>query len=420
MEAWGGTDAPAASRRGGWSRLHASTPSRLLLCVLLAPMGCALEEVTIPLGREVLVVQGVMTLDSTTAAQYIVVERSLTGTINVPDQDSLRAPPRPPLPESGALVVVTRDDGDSVTFFEIPDTLGVYRLDSVLARPFFTAGRVYALRVRVLDGRVVAGRMRMPDYPVVSGIPPDGASFNRDHDTLRVTWSGGGASKGVFVQVRPRDIERRLTLFFFTDSARFRVAGPQPLPFVDDDKPPAVWIPGTRQTFTVAAVDTNLFEFTRSGNDPFTGSGFINTLTGALGVFGGVAPVNRTYEVVADSNHPFEGRYRLSGRVNTDTLVGDLRLFVTRDVPAPELVSALVVDPVGFLAPQAEATGRVRIGSGQLQLTLLRDVPGPRLDQRRVQLLGTFRPDSVTIGQVVGMGDTVVGQFRLERLPGSP
>ena len=407
--------------RNGAARAVTCLSVPLCLCAAVPLLsGCSLEEITIPLGQELLVVQGVMSLDSTQPAQYIVVERSLTGTIDVPDQDSLRAPPRPPLPESGALVVVTRDDGDSVIFAEIPDTLGVYRLDSALARPFFLAGRVYGMRVRVLDGRTVTGRMRMPDYPVVGGIPAEGATFNRDRDTLRVTWSGGGATKGVFVQVRPRDIERRLTLFFFTDSARFRVAGSQPLPFVGDDKPPSVWIAGTRQTFTVAAVDTNLFEFTRSGNDPFTGSGFINTLAGALGVFGGVAPVNRTYEVVGDSNHPFEGRYRLDGTAFSDTLAGDLRLFVTRDLPAPQLVSALIVGPQGFIAPQGEATGRVRIGSGQLELTLLRDPPGPALDQRRVKLLGTFVPNGVTTGLVVTPGDSVVGAFRLERLPGSP
>jgi hypothetical protein len=222
----------------------------------------------------------------------------------------------------------------------------------------------------------------------------------------------------VFVQVRPRDIERRLTLFFFTDSAQFRVAGNQPLPFVGDDHPPVVWVPGTRMTFTVAAVDTNLFDFTRSGNNPFTGSGFINTLDGALGVFGGVAPVNRTYEVVGDSNHPYEGRYRLTANVGQTPLEGTLRLFVSRDAPEPLLVAALVESPVGFAAPRAEGAGRVE--NGRLSFVLLRDPPGAGVSPERVELRGAFEPAGVSTGEVLGAGQQPVGAFRLERLPGAP
>lgn len=384
------------------------------LCAALAG-GCALAEVTIPLGHEVLVVQGVLTLDPAAPAQSIVVERSLTGTVLVPDQDSVRGV-LPPLPVSGAVVRVTRDDSMQVTFGE-SDTLGIYTLDSSLARPFIQAGRRYVLYVRVPDGREVHGTMRMPDFPAVSGVPPDGATFDRDRDTLNVTWSGGGSTKGVFVQVRPRDIQRRLTLFLFTDSARFRLAGSMPLPLVSDSSPPTVWVPGTRQTFTVAAVDTNLFDFARSGNNPFTGDGFLNRLEGALGVFGGVAPVNRTFQVVGTVDHPWEGRYSLEGSVFGDTLLGELRLFVTRDLPEPVLVAALMESP-GGPALRAEVVGRVE--AGVLTVTLLRDPPGPVVSRERVRLEGVFHPDSVTSGTISAQAGVVAGPFRLERLGGPP
>lgn len=391
------------------AQAHKRTSALAAWVLLLA--SCALEEVTIPLGDEVLVVQGVMTLDPGVPAQYIVVERSLTGTLDVPDQDSLRAPPRPPLPVVGASVVVRRDDGVAMVFTE-GTTPGVYELDSATAAGFFQANRVYTLRVDTPAGRVVTGRMRMPDFPVVGGIPPDGAEFNRDHDTLQVTWSGGGATKGVFVQVRPRDIGRRLTMFFFTDSTTFRVGGTQRLPFVSDEHPPIVFVPGTRQTFTVAGIDTNLFDFTRSGNEPFTGSGFLNTLEGALGVFGGVAPVNRTYRIIADADDPIEGRYRLDGILGT----GEFDVFVTRDSigEAPLLLAAIATQTGGALVPQAELTGR--LVRGRLEMAILRDVPGYEVQQTRWLLRGVFVPDS-TVGDVRNTNGEILGDFSFTRLP---
>jgi hypothetical protein len=382
-----------------------------------ATAGCALEKITIPQGQRVLVVQGVLTLDPAAPQQTIVVEWSLTGTVEVPDQDSVRGV-LPPVPVTGAIVRVTRDDSLSVSFAE-SDTAGIYTLDAAAAAPFLQAGRVYRLLVRTPEGVEARGRMRMPGFPIVSGVPPEGSSFNRDRDTLRVEWAGGGSTKGVFVQVRPRDIERRLTLFFFTDSARFRIAGNMPLPFAGDEHPPVVWVKGTRQTFTVAAVDTNLFDFARSGNNPFTGAGFLNRIEGALGVFGGVAPVNRTFEVVGDSGHVLEGRYRLDGSLATgDTIIGELRLFVTRDGPAPLLVATLVDNPAGWLLPRAEGAGRV--SSGTLRLELYRDPEGVEVARERLVLTGPFGAQSVTQGTIAGVDGAASGSYRLERLGGLP
>lgn len=411
---------------------HHCASARLRVCasVLVASslmtVSCKLQEVTIPLGSEVVVVQGVLTLDSTAAAQYVIVERSLTGTLLIPSQDSLRGPPRPPLPISGASVVVTRDDGDSVVLAEAvfdpvrqaADPAGVYSFRRADAPTFLEPGRVYRLRVRTPDGRVVTGRTRMPGLPVLGGVPAEGATFDRDRDTLDVTWSGATASKGVFVQVRPRDLERRLTMLLFTDSSRFRVAGRLPLPFEDDTIPPAVWIAGTRETFTVAAMDTNFFAFFRTGNDPFTGSGFLNTLEGGLGVFGAMAPVNRTYVVRGTVDHPFEGRYQLdftptttSGRAFTAVL----ELFVNRDRPEPVLINALGTVTEGFFAGRLalEASGRAQ--DGRLHLWLMDTESGA--EQPRVLLLGGFDPGGSASGIVTTRDSGTVGSYILSRLP---
>jgi hypothetical protein len=415
-----GRNGPATAtgqRRPLLHRLRASVRRSVGPSVIVLLAGCEIEDITIPLGREVIVVQAVMSLDSAALAQYVVVERSVTGTITIPDQDSLRGPPRPPLPVSGARVVVTRDDGDSLLFGEIADTAGVYKVSWTEALPFLQPGRVYQLRVDVPGGRVVRGRMRMPYPLVVAGLPPDGATFNRDRDTLFVQWGGGQYSKGVYIQVRPRDVSRWVRLVMFTDSSRFVIPGRMVYPLPNDTLPPDVWIAGTRQTFTVAAMDTTFFGFFRSANDPFTGSGFINTIEGGLGVFGGIAPVNRTYDVVGDIDHPWEGAYTLTTSFPGETVTHDITLYVTRDVPRPVLVSALASNTSGTLAPRFEATGAVTADS-VLSLTVVPDQPGPAVQQRRALLRGTFRPEGTTSGPILNPATgEQVGTFTMVRAP---
>lgn len=386
------------------------------LAAALVAAGCEIQEITIPLGEEVLVVQGIMTLDTAASAQYIIVERSLTGTADIPDQDSLRAPPIPPLPLSGASVVVRRDDGDSVRFVEIPDTLGVYRLDGASGRAFFLPDREYALEVRAPDGRTVTGRMRTPTFPTVTGMLPDGARFNRDRDTLRIEWSGGGATHGIYLQVRPRNIAWTLRYLIFTDSPRVRLPGSQALPVVADSMAAAVWIAGTRQTLTVAALDSNYFHFFRTGNDPFTGSGFRNTVRGGLGVFGAVAPINATYEVVGEVDHPIEGLYRLEASADSVTFTAEAELFVIRERPQL-LFAALLTNGTGALAPRGEAYGSLTAGtaaSGLMSFTVLVDPPGQALVRRYYRLVGQL-DGGRSQGQVYD-GGRLAGTYRLTRV----
>lgn len=406
----------SSERRGTGARGHGRTGSWIIpilyAAVPLCLASCQLEDITIPLGQEVVVVQCVLTLDSETTAQYVIVERSVTGTITVPNQDSLRGPPRPPLPISGAHVVITRDDGDSILFDEIPDTLGVYKVSWTIALPFIQPGREYHLLVRTPDGRVVRGTTRVPFPPVVTGLKPDGVELNRDHDTLDVTWGGAQFSHGVYMQVRPRDVARIVRMVLFTDSAHFRIPGNLLFPLPSDTIPGTVWIPGTRETFTIAAMDTNFFSFFRTANDPFTGTGFRNTLQGGLGVFGSVAPLNRTYDVVADVDHPWEGRYQLSG----SELSGIIDLFVTRDRPSPVLIGGLFRAAGGVIGPRAESTGFVD-DQGNMTLVVVRDPPGEAVQQARAYLRGHFNPSGTTTGTVVDELGGPHGTFVMTRMP---
>jgi hypothetical protein len=313
----------------------------------------------------------------------------------------------------------------SVVFSEIPDTLGVYKLDrTAWPAGYWEAGRVYRLLVATPEGDTVTGRTRMPGFPTVTGLPPGGTTFNRDTDTLNLAWSGGTGTKGVFVQVRPRDMERRLTLLFFTDSAEFRIPGSMALPLLSDSLPPVVWVAGTRQTFTVAAMDTAFYDFLRSGNDPFTGTGFINGVTGGLGAFGSMAPVNRTWEVRAAADHGLEGTYQLRATIRGDSLIAGLELYVNRDRPNPLLVAALGVPTsaplqLPFANQFLEASGRVvppdaslGAGDGQLHLWIISDSPG----QPRYLLEGTISTTTTAGGVVRSRDGSVVGTYTLERL----
>ena len=378
--------------------------------------GCELQEVTVPLGREEIAVHGVLTLDSNATAQYIIVERTITGTTTIPDQESVRGLPRPPLPVSGARVVVTRDDGDSVLFTE-GRTPGVYALSRETSWPFLVPGRVYRLRVDVPDGRQVRGQARMPAPPLVTGMPATGATFDRDRDTLRLSWSGARWSDEIYVQVRPRDLQRRLTMVLFTDSTSLVIPGNLPLPVPSDTIPPSVWVAGSYQTLTVAAIDTNYFDHLRTQNDPFTGGGYVGHLEGALGVFGAIAPVNRTVVVRGDVDHPFEGRYVVRMVLDGDSLVGEVELYVTRERPEPVLVngivSATLVRAAGgppLALVEVQASGRVSGGRLVLRIT-----EGGTIE--RGTLTGGFDATGSASGAVMAPDGRIGGSYTLTRLP---
>ena len=71
---------------------------------------------------------------------------------------------------------------------------------------------------------------------------------------------------------------------------------------------PFVFVPGFVQRVTVGAVDRNFFDWYRSSSDPYTGSGLVSHLDGALGVFGAHVPVSSArLTVTAPLRDPIEG-----------------------------------------------------------------------------------------------------------------
>jgi hypothetical protein len=89
-----------------------------------------------------------------------------------------------------------------------------------------------------------------------------------------------------------------------------------------------LFIPGFQQQYTVFAVDSNYYDYYRSRNDPFTGSGIINRLQGGVGLFGSSVTLEEAIvDVTQQPREPvFEGRYEIA--LTPRNLVDIFRLYV--------------------------------------------------------------------------------------------
>jgi hypothetical protein len=179
----------------------------------------------------------------------------------------------------------------------------------------------YTLRVQTPDGAVVTGTSVVPDFsPAASSNRLD--IFNRNRDSVRITWRSVRGARSYLLRA-----ESPFGAFLlFTDSTQITLKGDLRNYFASSLE--RVFIPGFRQRITVAAVDSNFFDYYRTRNDPFTGSGIINNLEGGLGLFGAAVNVaTRTLDVVQDEREPaFEGIWDIA--LTTRPVVEVLRLYV--------------------------------------------------------------------------------------------
>jgi hypothetical protein len=303
---------------------------RLGLVALLG--ACTFGETVIAPTAPTVVVHAV--LNPTASGVDVLVEETLTGRVTI--DTTLAYNPDDPIrsaggiPIGGARVVVERLDApaDSVVLgerFAVGVTprrsTGVYtfRNSSRVALsgdpgfgfpplPLVPGGR-YRLRVRTLDGRTVEGETRIPgpvpNWNAFFGTDAVADTLDRVRDTLRLSWPSipGGRTAGVRVDT-PRG-----PWFLFNDSSSFAFAGT--LRNFFQDGLPSVFQPGHVQQVSVAVVDTNFYDYYRSGNDPFGGSGLINKLRGGIGVFGSTVPmVRRRITVTQPAAAPLDAWWR--------------------------------------------------------------------------------------------------------------
>lgn len=286
--------------------------------------GCKFNEITIPQTVPTVVVHAV--LNPTLLTQVVLVERSLTGA--VPVHDSIFDPSDPitsdgGIPVSRALVSLTDSTGATIVGLEDEADggtrgTGVYRLN--LSAPLQPGAR-YRLRIETPQGDTVTGETRLP-LPVTTSTGALTRAFNRDHDTLDIQWSSAPLSRAYAVRVE----SPFGPYFLFTDSTRLRLVGSARNIFANNLE--HLFIPGFRQDVVIAAVDSNFYDYYRTNNDPFTGSGIISRLNGGLGLFGSLFPLTSgTLVVAADQTDPIEGRFRASAFV-PDGSVSTMNLYV--------------------------------------------------------------------------------------------
>lgn len=300
--------------------------SRLVALLAVAFVaGCKFNEITIPQTEPAVVVHAV--LNPSTLTQVVLIERTLTGA--QPVQDSVFNPADPirsdgGIPVSGASVVII--DATGREFPGTEDTVngdtrgtGVYRIN--LSAPL-RAGARYSLRIRTTQNEVVTADTRIP-LPVTTSTGALTRNFNRDHDTLNIQWNAVEAARTYAVRVE----SPFGPYFLFTDSTGLRLVGDARNIFANNLE--HLFIPGFRQDVTVAAVDSNFYDYYRTNNDPFTGAGIISRIRGGLGIFGALFPLTSgTLSVLADQTEPIEGRFRASPATSDPQRIATMNLYV--------------------------------------------------------------------------------------------
>lgn len=304
---------------------------------------CDLGTITVPQTTPSVVVHAV--LNTSAPNQVVLLERTLTGGVPVDDSTFDAADPIVSgggVPIDGAIVEIVDSTGRTFTGVEdntVPANNGLGRGVYRVALPGFQLirGGRYRLHIHTPAGEDVVALTRVPRADVTSfgGLT---RTFNRDHDTLDITWNRVADARTYTVR-----IESPFGPFFlFTDSLSLAVSGELRNPFAD--KLQRVFIPGFRQDALVAAVDSNFYDYYRTNNDPFTGSGIISRVEGGIGLFGALAVVNTgTINVVADQDDPIEGRYRSNNAGNpaAATFANRITLYVESKATRADLPDAL-------------------------------------------------------------------------------
>jgi len=246
-------------------------------------------------------------------------------------------------------------------------------------------GRRYRLRIRTADGRDVTGETLVPGAPpgwtAGAGAIATSVALDRSRDTLRLQWSAVRDARTYAIRVETPYGPWAL----FADSTQFTLSGGQRNFFAPGL--PSVWFPGFVQTASVVAVDANFYDYNRSGNDPFGGTGLISSVRGGLGLFGSVVNMlRREVSVTERARFPLDARWR--GVTSTGALA-EIDLWVDVEGPTVSSVSG------------REVTALQRFVLGTLR--------GESL--RLVTLAAGSSADTVSVLTARLAGDSLVGSY---------
>jgi len=365
------------------------------LTALATLTGCELAAVNVAPPTASVVVHAVLNPD--VDQQVILVESSLTGAIDINDRLKFNA--LDPIRTAGGSPVT----GADVRLLTGTDTIGVRAVETVLsnrgtgryvvarAALAVVPGRSYRLRIRTTQGTQVTGETRVPSadasWVVGVGSVAQPLTLSRTTDTVRLTWNAAPDAATYAVRIESPDGP----WFLFSDSTRFALAGTLRNFFAAGL--PSVWYPGFLQPLSVIAVDRNFYDYNRTGNDPFGGTGLISSVKNGLGLFGSVLPLLRRDVTVVDRDKvPLDARW-VGVTANTAAQRVDMDLWL--EGPGPTISSVS-----GRVRTNADrATDRYVVGT----------VQGENI--RLVALVGASRSDTLwsLVGRVAG--DSITGTY---------
>lgn len=310
-----------------------------LLALLATLGGCDLGSATIPRTDPMLVIHAV--LNPSDRQQFVLVEESLTGKQTVVSDGSYN--PANPIvtgngvPVTGALVELKDPDGLLMMGTEVKINgapTGIYSINlnayTDAGKPMqIKLGRRYELTVTA-QGMTASGSTLVPLGTLPVGVPI--VAFNRDHQSINLPIKDVALARAYWVRV-----EAPVSPFsVFTLDQEVAISGDARNVFTQDLL--RVFFPGFLQTLTVAAVDSNLYDYYRSGNDPFSGRGLINRIEGGLGVFGAAVVVEkRQIDVTQDpTGDPIEATYTARSGLASSDLPHTMRLYLEALAPTAD------------------------------------------------------------------------------------
>ena len=371
------------------------------LCSALALLtACEIEEVAIPQTKARVAVHAI--LSATAPAQVLLLERTRTGAVNIVAPPFENGDPfggGEGIAEPNATVTLTTPNG--TTLFAREDLspggsgAGIDRF--ALPGTLLERNKRYQLSITTVAGEVLTAETVVP-----GGATADFAEqrvFNRSADSLLLTWPAVAGARSYLVRIESPFGPR----VFFTEGTSVRLTGDLRNP--DVTTLPHVFLPGFPQAVTVSAVDSNFYDWFRSQNDEYSGTGLINRVTGGLGVFGSLVRLRfQDLAVVAPQTEREAGVFRWVGTPEDA-------------ISAPYSKLELYIESRAARSDQADAvSGRysrnLRLGDvGCATCGLLGSVKDGHVEL--MLLKEWFASD--TADAIIGdfHGDTIVGRYRV-------
>ena len=315
--------------------LHKVYASIFSAATLAFVSACELNDVKITSPKAAVVVHAVLNPDAD--EQVLLVESSLTGLVSI--NDKLKYNALDPIRTAGGSPIT----GADVRLYGGADTIGARATETTLsgrgtgrysvARTLLSIepGRAYRLRVRTIDGVTVTGTTTVPTansgWSRGVGSSSTAASLSRATDTLTLNWQKTAGTATYSIRVETPDGP----WFLFSDSTRFTLPGHLRNFFAEGL--PSVWYPGFIQPLSVIAVDRNFYDYNRTANDPFGGTGLISSIDGGVGLFGSILPILRRDVSVTDRDvAPIDSRWSgtsAAGRFDVDLWLEDASITLS-------------------------------------------------------------------------------------------